>query len=557
MGNYRAADPSHVVRSIPGPATQGRGMPRRDFLLALAAAGAGGVLAAALGPAERAFAGRPRGAAAPAEAFPDGLIAGDPLPDGSVIWVRVAPPDDRGPVAVAWMVGEDDRFETVVAGGLETVGADTDWCVKVRVRGLRPDRFYPYRFTAYGHDSRTGRLRTAPRPSATPDRLRYAFASCQQRGVRGITGEESLYVTHRAIAADEPDFLMHLGDYVYVSDGGTITLDDYRGVYKRFRTNPLLQDLQAAVPLVAVWDDGEFYNGVDRTGDPTRLAAARRAWFEAMPLRNDGSDRIYRRLTWGKLADVLLLDTRQYRDPEVPSNSRLGFLDAQDSRIPPGEDMFEPGRTTLGAAQKAWLETELVASRAAWRMLGSSYNVTPWRLRDLDDHTGMLAGDPRLAQNAGVYVSNEAWDDYQVERRALLRYLNDRDIRNNVFTCGHTHFYLASELMPDFDDPASPTAAFDFTTGSQTADPDPRELAPEGVLHATGQFFLRENRPYMKAIDLFYQGYATVDVTPEECIVRFRGVDTFDPDAEAITFGKYRVANGSRVLEVLPVDDEG
>ena len=553
MGNYRVADSR---RSIPGPDFAGRGMPRRDFLRALAAAGAGGVLAAALGPAQRVFAGRPRGAATPTEAFPDGVIAGDPFPNGSVVWVRVAPPEDRSPVAVAWMVGEDASFATVVAGGLETVGADTDWCVKVRVRGLHPDRFYPYRFTAYGLDSRTGRLRTAPRPSATPDRLRYAFASCQQRGVRGVDGTESLYVTHRAIAADAPDFLLHLGDYVYVSDGGTLTLDDYREVYKRFRSNPLLQDLQAAVPLVAVWDDGEFYNGVDRTGPPARLAAARRAWFDVMPVLNDGSDRIYRRLAWGKLADVLLLDTRQYRDPEVPENASFGFLNSQDSRIPPGEQMFAPGRTTLGTEQRGWLETELVASRATWRMLGSSYNVTPWRLRDLDDHTGLLAGDPRLAQNAGVYVSNEAWDDYQAERRALLRYLNDRNIRNNVFTCGHTHFYLASELMPDFDDPASPTAAFDFTTGSQTADPDPRELATEGILRATETFFLRANRPYMKWIDLVSQGYALVDVTPDECIVRFRGVDTFDPDAEAITFAKFRVGNGSRVLEVLPLDEE-
>jgi alkaline phosphatase D len=190
-------------------------------------------------------------------------------------------------------------------------------------------------------------------------------------------------------------------------------------------------------------------------------------------------------------------------------------------------------------------------------MIGSSYNVTPWRYRDLDDHTGLLAGDPRLAQNAGVYVSNEAWDDYQYERRQLLRYLADRGIRNNVFTCGHTHFYLASELQPDFDDAASPVAGFDFTTGSQTADPDPRELAGEEILRAAEISFLRENRPYMKWMDLLYQGFALVDVTPAECIVRFRGVDTFDPDAAAFTFAKFRVANGSTTLEVLdPTDDD-
>jgi alkaline phosphatase D len=534
------------------------GMARRDFLRALAAAGAGGLAAAALGPAQRAFGGRLRAAAtaAPAVPFPDGVIAGDPHPDGSTIWTRVAPPDDRGELAVAWIVSEDDRFATVAAGGLVTTGADLDWTAKIRVRGLLPDRWYFYRFTAYGVDSRAGRLRTAPRPSAMPDRLRYAFASCQQRGVIGVDGLESLYVTHRAIAADAPDFLMHLGDYVYVSDGGTITLDDYRAVYRRFRSNPLLQDLQAAVPLVAAWDDGEFYNGVDRTGPPERLAAARRAWFEGMPLENDGSDRTYRRLPWGRLADVLLLDTRQYRDPEVPANSSFTFVDGQDACLPPGEQMFDAARTTLGAAQKAWLQTELVASRAAWRFLGSSYNVTPWRIFDRDKCPGALANDPRIGVLADTYVSNEAWDDYAAERRELLEYLAARDIRNNVFTCGHTHFYLASELQPDFDDPSSPVAAFDFTTGSQTADPDPREIAPEALLRDGETFFLLNNRPYMKAVDLVAQGFALVDVTPEECIVRFRGVDTFDPDAQAVTIAKFRVASGSRTLEVLPLDDE-
>jgi len=555
MGSYRVGKTN--AAPVVAPDRPGRTIPRRDFLRALAAAGAGATLASVFGPVPRALAGRPRALGlSAAETYPDGLISGDPRPDGTVIWARVARPDDGAPVAVAWMVGGDDSFATIAAGGLVTVDASNNWTAKVRVRGLLPDRWYPYRFVCGGVESRVGRLRTAPRTTSMPDRLRYAFASCQQRGIIGVDGLESLYVTHRAIAADEPDFLMHLGDYVYVSDGGTITLDDYRRVYERFRSNPLLQDLQAAVPLVAAWDDGEFYNGVDRTGDPTRLAAARRAWFEVMPVENDGTDRIYRRIPWGRLADVLMLDTRQYRDPEVPANRFESFLDFQDSRLPPGPDMFAPGRTTLGAAQKAWLETELTASRAAWRMIGSSYNVTPWRYRDLDDHTGLLAGDPRLAQNAGVYVSNEAWDDYQFERRQLLRFLNDRDIRNNVFTCGHTHFYLASELMPDFDDLNSPTAGFDFTTGSQTADPDPRSLAGEAILRAAEIAFLRENRPYMKWLDLVYQGFALVDVTPEECIVRFRGVDTFDANAEAFTFAKFRVATGSRVMEVLPLDDE-
>jgi len=536
---------------IAGPEIRGGGVDRRTFLRALAGAGAGGAVAAVLGPA-------PEGAAAPldpAAMFPDGLKAGDPEPEGAVLWTRVAPPaDPTRAVAVLWLVSPDADFRRIVTGGIVATRATSGFTVKVRAKGLEPDRWYHYRFFVQGVPSRIGRLRTAPRPDATPDLVRYGFASCQQRGVRGVDGRESLYGTHRAIAEDGLDFLIHLGDYVYVSDTGTQTVEDYRGVYRRFHSNPLLQDLQATVPLVAVWDDGEFYNGVDRTGPPQRLANARQAWFEMMPVPRRTDDRLHRRFAWGNLADFLLLDTRSFRDPEIPPNADfLGLLDAQDSLLPPGDQMFAPGRTTLGLDQKTWLETALRRSRRAWRVIGSSYNVCPWKIIDYDTPEARAA-DPTLPRNAGLYVSNEAWDDYGHERRELLQYLHDRGIDNVVFNSGHTHFYLASELMPDYDDAASPVAAVDFVTGSQTADPDPRTIAPEGVLRLAETLMLEQNAPYMKNVNLLDQGYVRVELTPEECLVSFRFVDTFDPAAGARTGIRFRVVSGSGAIEVLPGD---
>ena len=59
---------------------------------------------------------------------------------------------------------------------------------------------------------------------------------------------------------------------------------------------------------------------------------------------------------------MFLLDTRQYRDPEVPANTTFaGLIDAQDTSMPPCEQMFAPGRTTLGLAQKRWLKASSVA----------------------------------------------------------------------------------------------------------------------------------------------------------------------------------------------------
>ena len=525
-----------LVDVAPPPGT-GHSMPRRDFLrlLGLATGSAAGL---ALLPR--------RGAAqAPWEpAFPDGVKAGDPAARTGVIWTRLASPPDGQPVGVVWSVAADAGMQQVLRGGMTAAQAADGYAVKVLVRGLQPDRWYHYRFESGGVVSAVGRLRTAPAAGATPDRLRYAFASCQQR-------TDSYYVAHRAIAAENVDFLMHLGDYVYVSDGGTLTLDDYREVYRRFHSDPLLQEVHAAVPLVAVWDDGEFYNGVDRTGDPVRLAAARTAWFENMPVRRPRTDRTFRTLRWGRLAALHLLDTRQYRDPEVPANTRFfDLVDAQDTALPPGVDMFAPGRTTLGPKQKRWLKRSLRRSRSTWRLVGSSYDMAPWKLVDRDTPE-LRAQDPALQRNGGIYVSNEAWDDYQSERRELMTFIARHQIPNVVVCSGHTHFYKASDIQPDFDDLASPITAMEFVTGSLTADPDPRTIAPEEVLHLAEQLMLDANTPYLKLIDMLNQGYTLVDVTPEETIVEFRVLDTFDPDATASTFARFRVVAGRPGIEVL------
>jgi alkaline phosphatase D len=474
------------------------------------------------------------------------VASGDPRPDGCVIWTRVVPPRPHpGRVSLLWTVSERPDGHGIVRAGVQSLPTDSAGALHVDVGGLDPDRWYWYRFHIGAHASPIGRLRTAPSPGSTPDRLRYGFCSCQQRN-------DSYYVAHRGLASEDIDFFMHLGDYVYVSDSGDLTLADYRNRWAIFKSNPLLQDLHAAVPCVAVWDDGEFYNGVDRTGDPARLAAARRAWFENMPVIQPPDDRIYRRFPWGRLADVNMIDTRSYRDPEVPPN-QLGVLlglDVQNTLVPGVEEMFAEGRTTLGAEQKAWLLENMAGSGAAWQLVGNSYNINPWRVFDGDDDPNR--DDPQPHRNAGVYVSNEAWDDYSAERRELLEAFEGFGVTDVVFTSGHTHFYIASELKADFDDPASPTSAFDFVTGSLTADPDPRTLAPVDVLRTAEGLFLFHNYPYMKHIDLVEQGYAIVEVTPEETTCEFRGIDTFDPDAEPYTFARFRVVRGSRTLEVLP-----
>jgi len=474
--------------------------------------------------------------------FPDGIAAGDPKADGAAIWTRLAAPMTGEAVALMWSVAEDEAFTRIVAGGVVEAEAANGHSVTAVVDGLEANRWYHYRFELDRVASRTGRLRTAPAPG-THAPLRYAFASCQQRN-------DSFYVAHRAIAEEGVDFFMHLGDYIYVSDHGTITLEDYRQRWRTFRSNPLLQDLHAKVPIVAMWDDGEFYNGVDRTGDPARLENAKRTWFENMPVLPGPDYRSYRDFRWGDTAEVFMIDVRSYRDPEVPANVDIGTLQGQDSRIPPGPDMFDPSRTTLGAEQKQWLFDGLGDSPATWKFIGNPYNANPLKITDLDTPE-LRAMNPNLRRNEGVYVSNEAWDDYQAERKELLELLLEQDVRNVVFTSGHTHVFFVSDLQPDFDDPSSPVAAFDFVTGSLTADPPAEDIAPLDVLRVVQQALIGQNLPYLKDVNIIDQGYALVDCTPEETIVTLRVIDTFDINAQPRTYAQFRIARNSRQMERL------
>lgn len=543
---------------------RGMDLKRRTFLAMLGATGA----AAALKPT---WFDLPADAAAtPIDpAYPLGVAAGDPLPDGAVIWTQIDPAADAGSgVAVAWEVSATDDFADVLASGTVDALAANAHTVHALVSGLAADGWFFYRFRYGQSTSRTGRLRTAPDPSASPDRLRFAFCSCQQTTA-------SYYVAHAAMAAEDLDYVVHYGDYIYVSDGGTITLDDYRAVWRRFKANPYLQDLHAAYPMVMMWDDGEFANGVDKTFPEPRFTAAKKAWFEFAPHLDPtgGEFQAHRFLQWGDLVDFPLLDVRSKRDVLIDANVPEGLLPTTDTNLPSGAAIFDPDRSCLGADQKAWLKETLAESSATWKHIGTGYPFVALRLEDYD--TPAVREDPPEGwhPNGGKYFSTEQWDGYWAERRELMDFVADECIENVIITSGHTHIWFECGIRPDYDDlpgeeghtgPGSPIVAREFVCGSLTADPDVREQffpgqpkeEQEAGVHALEAAFLGAN-PHVDYIDLLYQGYGVVELTPERCTVDFRIIDTFDIDAVATTKESYVVAVGELpegICKNVPVD---
>ena len=219
------------------------------------------------------------------------------------------------------------------------------------------------------------------RRGARLDRLRFGFASCANY-------ELGYFSAYRHLAAENPDLVLFLGDYIYEyvsklpgkvrehSDGVEATdLRTYRNRHAQYKTDPDLQALHAAAPCLATWDDHEVQNDYadDRSqnfDDPLvflkRRAAAYQAFWEHMPLpawaRPRGPDMtIFGRADFGDLATFLVVDGRQYRSRLACDRPpRGGGKQLADAACP---ERLDPRRSYLGKAQEAWLYREFGNAR--------------------------------------------------------------------------------------------------------------------------------------------------------------------------------------------------
>lgn len=232
---------------------------RRRFLSLLG----GGTLAAAVGMAatqpSRAWA-NPQFSGYP---FSLGVASGEPVPDGVVLWTKLAPeptaPDGKGgmpnkTVPVNWQIAEDPAFARVVRAGAEKASPELGHSVHVEVSGLRPDREYWYRFRAAGQLSPVGRTKTAPAAGAALASMAFAFVSCQNLPA-------GYFTAYNHLAQEDLDVVLHLGDYIYEGDGQgqlgrghlpvseIFSLSDYRVRHGQYKTDPDLEGRPCGLPL--------------------------------------------------------------------------------------------------------------------------------------------------------------------------------------------------------------------------------------------------------------------------------------------------------------------
>ena len=475
--------------------------------------------------------------------FTLGVASGDPWADGVVLWTRLAPQPlaDDGfggmparRIAVRWEVALDDRFARVVRRGEVAARPEAAHAVHVEVAGLQPGRDYFYRFEAMGHRSRTGRTRTAPaREDRSPARL--GVVSCSRY-------ESGYFTAYRHLAQERPDLVLHLGDYIYEYAGNPksvrpfeaaeiVTLADYRRRYALYRTDPDLQALHAVAPFAVVWDDHEIDNNwagdTPEDGMPPeaflrRRAAAFQAHHEAMPLRRpqrpSGSDaRLYRQLPWGELANLYMLDTRQYRDDQACGDGTRADC----------ADRLAPARTMLGAAQEAWLRDRARASRARWDVLGQQVFFGEL-VRPLPDGRD---GAPL-----------DSWNGYVAARDRVLDMFTDRP-RNFVVLTGDVHRHFAGTLHARGNDPDRPVVGAEFVATSVTS-------AGDGTDDLTAITPVLRRNPNI-AFTCDRRGYLLHEVTEQTWTSHFRVVPWVSrPDAPVETRRTFVIEAGAPGLHV-------
>lgn len=484
---------------------------RRGFLLA------GGGLAAwpLVGRPTAAFARR----RVPVKDYPFklGVASGEPAADGCVLWTRLAPDPLNGggmlaeSVEVGWEVAHDEQMGKVVARGTAVATPELAHAVHVEVPGLEPDRWYFYRFTAGGETSPIGRARTAPPADSLPQRLRFAFASCQHY-------EQGLYTAYEHMAAEDLDLIVHLGDYIYeypTKVKGKVVrrhvgpecnaLVDYRNRYAQYKTDEHLQAAHAAAPWLVTWDDHEFDNncagatseqpGVDAAEFLARRARAYQAYYEHMPLRaaqlpQGPNCRLYRQRSFGRLANFAILDTRQYRTDQP----------CGDGEKPPCDGAYDPKATLLGDEQEKWLYATLGKSPARWNVLAQQV---------------MMARVDRLPGPIPAY-SMDQWPGYEANRQRILKFLAEGRVANPVVLTGDIHSNWVNDLQVNSADAKSPVVGTEFVGTSISSGGD----SPASGWDTYG--VLAEN-PFVK----FYnreRGYVACEVTPDRWQSHYRTV---------------------------------
>ncbi len=421
-------------------------------------------------------------AASVAAAAPAVLVAvGEVTPTSAVLWMRGA---GAGSVTIAYGPAGAPPASTVSVA----VTSATDLTGQVKLSGLAPGTRHAYRVQSHGATA-DGEFVTAPAPDA-PARVRFVWSG-DLGGGKLCRPLEGGYKIFRAMAASRPDFFLFVGDTIYAdhrcggpdvvpgTDFVATTLRGYHTKHRYNREDPAAAAFYASTAVLPIWDDHEVRNDFSGRDEPL-MPTGRQAFLDYWPIAPPAEEpgRLYRQFRWGRLLEVFILDTRQYRS---------------SNRDPDG-----PGKTMLGAAQRRWLLDGVTASSATWKVIVSSV--------PLSVPTGPPAAHDSWS-NASIFgVPEDNTTGFAFERDFILRAFRDRAVKNVVFLAADVHH---AELIRHHPTPGF--SFYEFIAGPLSATQgrpraldqglNPRSLFARGGVNNFGEITVEPNLLSVRIID--------------------------------------------------------
>ena len=464
-------------------------------------------------------------AAAPKDSFtfPLGVASGDPRDTSCVFWTRCISPKGVDNIAVRLEVSTSSAFDTIAASAELAATAKFDHTLRAKVTSLTAATRYYYRFIAGQDISVVGTLKTAPAPASTPAQMRFAWLTCQDWSVNHWAAMD-------LIAAEELDFLVHLGDYIYESVGAAFqsgaaeaahgritfphgaaragsgmhasTLDDYRHLYRTYRGDTRLQELHRKFPMIAIWDDHEFsddcwqdhqtYDNANQQ-ETARRRSATQAWAEYMPidfgdvsfdLAKPGYDniRIYRDFRFGTLMHLVMTDQRLYRDDHVVAEAELATLLNHDSLQ--GDDKIGARYFVPLPILRQYESMDTVVLKRTPSILGTTQtqwwkdtlksSQASWKVWGNEVTLNRMWIDLRASApppyNQQYVVNADAWDGYPTHRAELMTYLKTHSIKNVVAITGDLHAFQCGTIRDNPDPALGTPVAVDFVAAGISSD---------------------------------------------------------------------------------------
>ena len=472
-----------------------------------------------------------------------GLQSGDVTQNAAVTWARVSQPS-----RVRVEFSTTDSFKTLLGAGFTDALPESDLTMKRGMSGLPAGQDIFYRVTpqnlsdpsVFG-EAAVGRFRTAPADKRDVTFVWSGDTAGQGWGINEAWGGMKAYAT---MLRHDPDFFIHSGDTIY-ADGiipaeaklkdGTVwknvvteakskvaeTLADFRGNYAYNLLDHNVKAFNAQVPMFVQWDDHEVTNNWWPEEKLTRaehlrkkyteqfvlplVARSHRAFHEYMPLVRDPyePDRVYRKINYGPLVDVFMLDERSYRGPN-----------GDDRQTEYGPDAY-----FLGPAQLAWLKRELKASRATWKVIAADMPISIFVVYD---------GDLNKGSEAVSQLDHGKPLGRELEIADLLSFIKKEKIRNTVWLTADVHYTAAHYYDPnqaafqDFDPfwefVSGPIHAGTFGPGELDRTFGPQLKYSKAPTAEQGQ-----NTPPTAGLQFF--GHVRVDGKTEQMTVTLRDVD--------------------------------